>query len=69
MGLVVPGFIPDTLGEIYEYWPTASEGIIAAGIWATGALLFTLMVKFTVPIYTGEICAVRARMGGDGDAG
>ena len=69
VGLVVPGFIPDTLGEIYEYWPTASEGIIAAGIWAAGALLFTLMVKFTVPIYTGEIRAGRPRMGGDGDAG
>ena len=60
MGLVVPGFVPDTLGEIYEYWPTVSEGIIAAGIWATGALLFTLMVKFTVPIYTGQIRAERA---------
>jgi len=60
VGLIVPGFIPDTLGEIYEYWPTVSEGIIAAGIWATGALLFTLMVKFTVPIYTGQIRAERA---------
>ena len=62
VGLIVPGFIPDTLGEIYEYWPTPSEGIIAAGIWAAGALLFTLMVKFTVPIYTGEIRAGRARV-------
>ncbi|MEK7372694.1 MAG: hypothetical protein AAB265_14690, partial [candidate division NC10 bacterium] len=55
------------LGEIYEYWPTASEGIIAAGIWAAGALLFTLMVKFTVPIYTGEIRAGRARVAGASD--
>ena len=62
VGLIVPGFIPDTLGEIYEYWPTPSEGIIAAGIWAAGALLFTLMVKFTIPIYTGEIRAGRARV-------
>jgi molybdopterin-containing oxidoreductase family membrane subunit len=62
LGLVVPGYIPDTLGEIYEYWPTASEGIIAAGIWATGALLFTLMVKFTVPIYTREIRAEEVRV-------
>lgn len=62
LGLIVPAFVPDTLGEIYEYWPTASEGIIAAGIWAVGALLFTLMVKFTVPIYTGEIQTGRARL-------
>jgi molybdopterin-containing oxidoreductase family membrane subunit len=55
MGLVVPGFIPDTLGEIYEYWPTSTEGIITIGIWAFGALLYTLMVKFALPIYTGEL--------------
>ncbi len=59
LGLIVPGFVPDPLGEIYEYWPSASEGVIAAGIWATGALLLTLMLKFAVPIYTGEICARR----------
>jgi molybdopterin-containing oxidoreductase family membrane subunit len=59
LGLVVPGFIPDTLGEIYEYWPTVSEGMIAAGVWALGALIYTLMVKFAVPIYTGEIRGAR----------
>ncbi|MBI5213084.1 MAG: polysulfide reductase NrfD [Nitrospirae bacterium] len=55
MGLVVPGFIPDTLGEIYEYWPTMQEVIITVGIWAFGALLYTLMVKFALPIYTGGL--------------
>ncbi|HET8577190.1 MAG TPA: NrfD/PsrC family molybdoenzyme membrane anchor subunit [Methylomirabilota bacterium] len=60
LGLIIPGFVPDRLGEIYEYWPTATEGIITAGIWATGALLFTLMVKFTIPIYTGEFHTGRA---------
>ncbi|TAN45151.1 MAG: polysulfide reductase [Nitrospirae bacterium] len=55
LGLVVPGFIPDTLGEIYEYWPTGSEGIITAAIWAAGALIYTLMVKFSIPLYTGEL--------------
>jgi len=54
MGLVVPGFIPDTLGEIYEYWPTRSEAVITLGIWATGALIYTLMVKFAIPIYKGQ---------------
>jgi Ni/Fe-hydrogenase subunit HybB-like protein len=55
MGLVVPGFVPDTLGEIYEYSPTTSEIIVTMGIWATGALLYTLLLKFAVPIYTGKL--------------
>ena len=55
MGLVIPGFIPGTLGEIYEYLPTNTEFIIAIGIWAFGALLYTLMLKFVIPIYLGEL--------------
>ena len=55
MGLVVPGFVPDTLGEIYEYSPTTSEIIVTMGIWATGALLYTLLLKFAIPIYTGKM--------------
>lgn len=55
MGLVVPGFVPDTLGEIYEYSPTTSEILVTMGIWAAGALLYTLLLKFAVPIYTGKL--------------
>jgi len=55
MGLIVPGFIPDALGEIYEYSPTTAEIIITMGIWAIGALLYTLLLKFAVPIYTGKL--------------
>jgi len=55
MGLVVPGFIPGALGEIYEYSPTNPEILITIGIWATGAFLYTLMMKVAVPIYTGEL--------------
>jgi molybdopterin-containing oxidoreductase family membrane subunit len=55
MGLIVPGFIPDTLGEIYEYSPTMSEIIVTMGVWAAGALLYTLLLKFAVPIYTGKL--------------
>ncbi len=55
MGLIVPGFIPDTLGEIYEYSPTRAEILITMGIWACGALLYTLLLKFAVPIYTGRL--------------
>ena len=55
MGLVIPGFIPGTLGEIYEYSPTNPEILLTIGIWATGAMLFTLMMKFAVPVYLGDL--------------
>ena len=55
MGLIVPGFVPDTLGEIYEYSPTTPEVLITIGIWATGALLYTLLLKFAIPVYTGKL--------------
>jgi molybdopterin-containing oxidoreductase family membrane subunit len=55
MGLIVPGFVPDTLGEIYEYSPTKSEILVTMGIWACGALLYTVLLKFAIPIYTGKL--------------
>lgn len=55
MGLIIPGFVPDTLGEVYEYIPTIQEILVTIGIWATGAMLFTLMVKFAIPVYTGKL--------------
>ncbi len=55
MGLVIPGFIPDTLGEIYEYMPSTHEVLVSIGIWATGALIYTLLLKFAIPVYTGKL--------------
>lgn len=55
MGLVIPGLTPDTLGEIYEYFPSRTEIEVAAGIFAVGFLLFTLMVKIATPIMLGEL--------------
>jgi molybdopterin-containing oxidoreductase family membrane subunit len=54
MGLVIPGLTPDTLGEIYEYVPSRAEIWIAMGVFSTGFLLFTLMVKVATPIMLGE---------------
>jgi Ni/Fe-hydrogenase subunit HybB-like protein len=53
MGLVIPGMTPDTLGEIYEYRPTATEWSVAAGVFGVGFLVFTVLVKVAVPILTG----------------
>ena len=46
-GLVVPGYTPSVLGEIYEYVPTAIELQVSAGIFGIGALLFTAMSRVT----------------------
>ena len=54
MGLIIPGLTPDALGEIYEYYPTMTELRVAAGIFALGFLVFTLMLKVAVPISLGE---------------
>ena len=55
MGLIIPGFTPDTLGEIYEYSPTMTELRVAAAVFAIGFLVFTLMLKVAVPILLGEL--------------
>ncbi len=54
MGLIIPGLTPDTLGEIYEYYPSLNELRVAAGVFAVGFLVFTLMLKVAVPITLGE---------------
>jgi Ni/Fe-hydrogenase subunit HybB-like protein len=55
MGLSIPGFVPGVLGEIYEYTPSPTEQMVSIGIWATGALIYTLLMKFAIPVYTGEL--------------
>ncbi|GAB4137086.1 MAG: polysulfide reductase NrfD [Planctomycetota bacterium] len=60
MGLVIPGMTPDTLGEIYEYFPSNTELWVAAGVFSTGFLVFTLMVKVATPIMLGELRAAGA---------
>jgi molybdopterin-containing oxidoreductase family membrane subunit len=54
MGLVIPGLVPDTLGEIFEYSPTGIEILLTMGIWATGLFVYTLLLRVAVPILTGE---------------
>jgi molybdopterin-containing oxidoreductase family membrane subunit len=53
-GFVIPGFVPDPLGEIYEYLPNLLELMVSFGIWATGLLIFTLLMKVAIPIETGK---------------
>ncbi len=55
MGLIIPGFIPTPLGEIVEYTPTLNETLISLGIWACGILIYTILVRITVPVLSGRL--------------
>ncbi|MEE9613796.1 MAG: NrfD/PsrC family molybdoenzyme membrane anchor subunit [Thermodesulfobacteriota bacterium] len=64
MGLLLPGFIPSPIGEFTEYTPSWIEIFISLGSWAIGLGVFTILLKFSVGILTGEI-----RYNGDDGAG
>jgi molybdopterin-containing oxidoreductase family membrane subunit len=55
MGLVVPGFVPTPLGEVFEYSPSWGEVFVSLGIWALGILVFTLLAKVAIPIELGTL--------------
>lgn len=55
MGLIIPGFIPNTLHEIVEYLPNSLEWRVSAGIWAAGLIIYTLAIRVAMPIFTGEV--------------
>jgi molybdopterin-containing oxidoreductase family membrane subunit len=50
MGLIIPAFIPSTLHELVEYWPSLIEWQVTAGIWALGMLVFTAALKIALPV-------------------
>ncbi|RMD57525.1 polysulfide reductase [Candidatus Parcubacteria bacterium] len=54
VALVIPGFTPSVLGEIYEYSPNRVEVMVAVGVFGVGFLLFTLMCKVALKIVRGE---------------
>jgi len=65
MGLVVPAFIPSPLGEIVEYFPTRNEILICLGIWALGLLLYSVLVRITIPVLSGKLTCDRASGSGE----
>jgi Ni/Fe-hydrogenase subunit HybB-like protein len=54
ISLIIPGFTPSTLGEIYEYSPSPVELQVALGVFGVGFLVFTLMMKVAVPMMEGK---------------
>ena len=59
MGLIVPAFVPSPLGEIVEYLPTLNETLVALGVWAAGLLVYTILVRVTVPVLSGQLSVDR----------
>lgn len=60
MGMVVPGFVPTPLGEVFEYLPNWTEVSVALGVWGIGLLVFTLLAKAGVAVECGEVRAREA---------
>ena len=54
IGLVLPGFTPGTLGEVYEYFPSRVELMIGIGVAGVGVLVFTLLSKVAIPLTFSE---------------
>jgi len=54
IALIIPGYTPDTLGQVYEYVPSLTELRISIGIFSVGFLLFTLMVKVAIAAMFGR---------------
>lgn len=50
IALLIPGFTPDTLGQVYIYRPSLTEIKIATAIFSIGFLIFTLLTKIAIAI-------------------
>ena len=50
IALIIPGFTPDVLGQIYVYTPSMIEIRTAAMIFSLGFMLFTFLVKVAIAI-------------------
>jgi molybdopterin-containing oxidoreductase family membrane subunit len=59
MGLIIPGFVPSTLHEIVEYAPSLTEWKISAGIYAAGLMVLLVLLKTTLPVFTGDVAVAR----------
>jgi len=66
IALIIPGFTPDTLGQIYVYTPSMTEIRTAVMIFSLGFLLFTFIVKVAIAImfedYNIDVINKKARI-------
>jgi molybdopterin-containing oxidoreductase family membrane subunit len=50
LGMVIAGFVPNPLGKVVHYWPTAPELMISLAIYAIGALVLTGLYKIALEV-------------------
>jgi len=50
LGMVIAGFVPNPLGKVVHYWPTAPEFMISFAIYAIGLLVLTGLYKIALEI-------------------
>ena len=50
MGMIVAGYVPNPLGKVTEYFPTAPELMITLMVYAVGALLITGLYKIALGV-------------------
>jgi molybdopterin-containing oxidoreductase family membrane subunit len=55
IALILPGYTPDPLGQVYQYFPSVIELRVSAGVFGIGFLLFTFMIKVAIEILTGRM--------------
>lgn len=48
LALIIPAYVPSAIGTVQTYWPTLLEGLITAGVWATGLLLLSVSLQKVV---------------------
>ncbi|WP_442483240.1 sulfate reduction electron transfer complex DsrMKJOP subunit DsrP [Aeoliella sp. SH292] len=54
MGLIIPAFVPSTLHELVEYFPSLTEWKVTIGVWALGLMVFTVALRVAIPILTNQ---------------
>lgn len=55
LGIIIPGFVPTPLGEIFEYSPSWIEIRVSLGIWALAAMVFSILTRAAISIETGNL--------------
>ena len=50
LGMVIAGFVPNPLGKVVHYSPTAPELMISLSIYAVGALILTGLYKIALEV-------------------
>ncbi len=53
--LILAGYVPTPIGEIWEFTPTLPEIMLMIAIWALGFLIYTLLAKIAIGILAEDV--------------